>query len=286
MEIYSASPGAGLQQLSAHIRAHLPELRETEARVARVFLEQGSELVRLSVSDVAGLAGTAPSSVVRACQRLGFRGYQEVKIAAARQAPRTAPSTEDDPAARALAHTVQAAHQVIDGLSETVSVKHLRSAAKTLNAASRVLVFGAGLSGAVALDAGYRLRALGFVVDVPADPMTAQLSAGLLSVNDACLAISHTGATRSTVDAARRARLHGATIVALTSYANSPLSETSTCTLVAGSQELVLGLEAVASRLAHLAVIDALTMTLLSLRGAEAERALALSQDITADHVY
>ncbi len=124
------------------------------------------------------------------------------------------------------------------------------------------------------------------MVDVPADPMTAQLSAGLLSVNDACLAISHTGATRSTVDAARRARLHGATIVALTSYANSPLSETSTCTLVAGSQELVLGLEAVASRLAHLAVIDALTMTLLSLRGAEAERALALSQDITADHVY
>ena len=286
MEIYSASPGAGLQQLSAHIRAHLPELRETEARVARVFLEQGSELVRLSVSDVAGLAGTAPSSVVRACQRLGFRGYQEVKIAAARQAPRTAPSTEDDPAARALAHTVQAAHQVIDGLSETVSVKHLRSAAKTLNAASRVLVFGAGLSGAVALDAGYRLRALGFVVDVPADPMTAQLSAGLLSVNDACLAISHTGATRSTVDAARRARLHGATIVALTSYANSPLSETSTCTLVAGSQELVLGLEAVASRLAHLAVIDALTQTLQDLRGPEAERALAVSGDVTADHAY
>ncbi|QMU70980.1 MurR/RpiR family transcriptional regulator [Streptacidiphilus sp. P02-A3a] len=286
MENDSTSPGAGVQQLSAHIRARLPELRDTEARVAQVFLEQGSELVRLSVSDVAALAGTAPSSVVRACQRLGFRGYQEVKIAAARQAPRPAPPTEDDPAGRALAHTVQAAHQVLDGLLETVSVKHLRSAARTLNEASRVLVFGAGLSGAVALDAGYRLRALGCVVDVPADPMTAQLSAGLLGVNDACLAISHSGATRSTVDAARRARLHGATIVALTSYANSPLSETSTCTLVAGSQELVLGLEAVASRLAHLAVVDALTMTLLSLRGPDAERALALSQDVTADHVY
>ncbi|KIF05139.1 transcriptional regulator, partial [Streptomyces sp. RSD-27] len=69
MEI-SSTPSGGL---AAHVRAHLPGLRDTEARVARVVLDQGSDLVRLSVSDVAALAGTAPSSVVRACQRLGFR---------------------------------------------------------------------------------------------------------------------------------------------------------------------------------------------------------------------
>ncbi|MFF1917328.1 SIS domain-containing protein [Streptomyces sp. NPDC058239] len=49
-----------------------------------------------------------------------------------------------------------------------------------------------------------------------------------------CLAISHTGATRSTVDTARRARHAGAEVIGLTSYAQSPLSETSTHTLVAG----------------------------------------------------
>ena len=286
MEIDSTASGTGHQQLSAHIRAHLPQLRDTEARVAQVVLNQGAELVHLSVSDVAALARTAPSSVVRACQRLGFRGYQELKIAAARQAPRAAPSAESDPAARALANTVRAAHQVLDGLSETVSVRHLRAAAQTLHSASRVLVVGAGLSAPVAMDAAYRLRALGCAVDAPVDAMTAQLSAGLLPADGACLAISHTGATRSTVDAARRARRTGSTVVALTSYANSPLSETSTCTLVAGSQDLVLGLEAVASRLAHLAVIDALTQTLLDLRGPEAERALAVSGDVTADHAY
>ena len=277
---------ADRQQLAAHVRAHLPELRGAEARVAQVVLDRGADLVHLSVSDVAALAGTAPSSVVRACQRLGFRGYQELKIAAARQAPRPAPSEDQDPAARALANTVQAARQVLDGLSTTLSVRHLRSAAETLHRAGRVLVVGAGLSGPVATDAAYRLRALGCAVDAPTDPMTAQLAAGLLPVDGACLAISHTGATRSTVDAARRARRAGATVVALTSYANSPLSDTSTCTLVAGSQDLVLGLEAVASRLAHLAVIDALTLTMLAVGGPDAERALALSGDVTADHAY
>ncbi|MFK0214439.1 MurR/RpiR family transcriptional regulator [Streptomyces sp. NPDC090298] len=273
-------------QLAAHIRARLPQLRDAEARVARVLLDQGADLVRLSVSDVAVLAGAAPSSVVRACQRLGFRGYQEVKIAAARQAPSPRPADDPDPAARALADTVRAAKEALDGLAATLSPTALRSAAEALHRAPRVLVVGAGLSGAVAADAAYRLRALGCAVDAPSDAITAQLSAGLLPASGVCLAVSHTGATRSTVDAARRARGAGANVIALTSYANSPLSETSTRTLVAGGQDLIFGLETVASRLAHLAVVDALTQTLLTLRGADAERALDQSADVTADHTY
>ncbi|MFE7600640.1 MurR/RpiR family transcriptional regulator [Streptomyces sp. NPDC057494] len=282
MESHSASG----PQLAAHIRAHLPQLRDAEARVAQVVLDKGAELVHLSVSDVAVLAGTAPSSVVRACQRLGFRGYQEVKIAAARQAPHPHPSHDPDPAARALGDTVRAAKEALDGLASTLSLDDLRTAARTLHQAPRVLVVGAGLSGAVAADAAYRLRALGCAVDAPSDAITAQLSAGLLPGSGACLAVSHTGATRSSVDAARRARAAGAEVIALTSYANSPLSNTSTCTLVAGGQDLIFGLETVASRLAHLAVVDVLTQILMTMRGADAEKALDLSADVTADHTY
>lgn len=278
--------GSAPVPLAAHIRAHLPGLRDAEARVARVVLDQGAELVRLSVSDVAALAGTAPSSVVRACQRLGFRGFQELKIAAAREAPRPAPADAEDPAARALAETLRAAREALDGLAATVGPAQLREAAAALHGAPRVLVVGAGLSGAVALDAAYRLRALGCPVDAPADPITAQLSAGLLPPRGACLAVSHTGATRSTVEAARRARQAGAAVIALTSYAHSPLTEAADHLLVAGGQDLLLGLEAVAGRLAQLAVVDALAALLLSLRGAEAERALGLSAEVTAGHAY
>ncbi|MEE1823485.1 MurR/RpiR family transcriptional regulator [Streptomyces sp. BE20] len=275
-------------RLAAHIRARLGELRGTEARVARVVLARGADLVDLSVSDVAELAGTAPSSVVRACQRLGFRGYQELKIAAVRQAPAPAPDPADprDPAARALADTVRAAREALDGMAATLGADDLRAAAEALGSADHVLVVGAGLSGAVVLDAAYRLRALGILADSPADPITAQFAAAQLPSTAACLAVSHTGATRTVVDAARHARANGAAVVALTSYARSPLSETATHTLVAGGQDLVFGLETTASRIAHLTVVDALTSTLLSLRGETAERALRLSADVTADHAY
>ncbi|MFB0630904.1 SIS domain-containing protein [Streptomyces sp. AB3(2024)] len=98
--------------------------------------------------------------------------------------------------------------------------------------------------------------------------------------------MSHTGATRSTVDAARRARQAGTPVIALTGYARSPLTESSDRPLLAGGQDLVFGRETVASRLAHLTVIDALTLTLLGLRGEPAEAALRLAADVTVDHSY
>ncbi|MET8701613.1 MurR/RpiR family transcriptional regulator [Kitasatospora sp. NPDC004723] len=275
-------------QLAAHIRARLGDLRGSEARVAQVVLARGADLVGLSVSDVAELAGTAPSSVVRACQRLGFRGYQELKIAAVRQAPAPGPDPADtrDPAARALAETVRAAREALDGIATTLTPDRLRAAAEALNTADHVLVLGAGLSGAVVVDAAYRLSALGLRTDSPADPITAQLAAAQLPPTAACLAVSHTGATRTVVDAVRLARDNGATVIALTSYARSPLADAATHTLVAGGQDLVFGLETTASRIAHLTVVDALTQTLLALRGEPAERALRLSADVTADHAY
>ncbi|KOX11494.1 MurR/RpiR family transcriptional regulator [Streptomyces sp. NRRL B-3648] len=282
MEQNSTSGG----RLSALVRAKLPELRDTEARVARVVLDQGAALVHLSVSDVAALAGTAPSTVVRACQRLGFRGFQEVKIEAARQVAPPPPPLPDDPAARALAETVRASRDALDGVAATLDPAVLSAAADAFHAAPRVVVTAAGLSTAVALDAAYRLRALGCVVDAPADPLTAQLAAAQLPPDGVCLAVSHTGATRTTVDAARRARRAGAAVVALTSYARSPLSDTSTHVLVAGGQDLVFGLETSASRIAHLAAVDALTHTLMALRPTTARRHLDLSADITADHAY
>ncbi|WP_329454569.1 MurR/RpiR family transcriptional regulator [Streptomyces sp. NBC_01497] len=271
-------------QLAARVRTQLPLLKDAEARVAQVLLDQGRDLVTLSVSDVATLAHTASSTVVRACQRLGFRGFQEVKILAAAGAPPPVPV--GGPQADALTRTVHTARETLDGLTTTVSQTQMDDVARVLSLAPHTLVVGAGLSSAVCLDAAYRLRALGMTVDAPCDPITAELAAGLLPPSAACLAVSHTGATRSTVAAAERARTAGATVIALTSYAHTPLTEASTHTLLAGGQDLILGLEAVASRLAHLAVIDALTLTLLETQGPRARAALRLSAEVTAAHAY
>ncbi|MFD8785368.1 MurR/RpiR family transcriptional regulator [Kitasatospora sp. NPDC059599] len=106
-----------------------------------MVLDRGAELVHLSVSDVASPAGAAPSSVVRACRRLGFRGFQELKIAAVLHAPASPPeqpaADPDDPAAGALVDTLRAARAALEGLTATLGPDDLRAAAELLNDASR-----------------------------------------------------------------------------------------------------------------------------------------------------
>ncbi|MFJ2861990.1 SIS domain-containing protein [Kitasatospora sp. NPDC087314] len=187
-----------------------------------------------------------------------------------------------------MSSTLRAARAALDGITATLTADDLRAAAEVLDGAGQVVLVGSGLSGAVVLDLAYRLRALGLRVDAPADPLTAQLAAQLAAAQlppaGVCFAVSHGGATPLVIDAARRARAAGASVIALTSYAHSPLTEAATHTLVAGGQDLVFGLETTASRLAHLAAVDALAQTLLTLRGRPAEQALGLSADVTADH--
>ena len=83
-----------------------------------------------------------------------------------------------------------------------------------------------------------------------------------------CFAISHTGATRETVACCTAAREAGATCVAITSFDRSPLTAVVEHVLVAGGRETELRIEAMASRIAHLCVLDAIFVA-LSLRDRE-----------------
>jgi RpiR family carbohydrate utilization transcriptional regulator len=104
-------------------------------------------------------------------------------------------------------------------------------------AARQILVAGNGLSAPVAAEAAMRLTAVGRPADAPADHLTQQIRARLLGPGDACLIVSGTGSTGTSLRVAEAARAAGAPIVALTSFARSPLAELATVTLVTGMRQ-------------------------------------------------
>src|SRR5262245_37324153 len=81
----SAQVVEGGSPISAGIRSRLSELSPVERRVAQMILEQGDRLLYQSASEVAALAGAALSTVVRTCQTLGFKGFQDLKLSLARE---------------------------------------------------------------------------------------------------------------------------------------------------------------------------------------------------------
>lgn len=83
-----------------------------------------------------------------------------------------------------------------------------------------------------------------------------------LSAGDAVLAISHSGRTKAVVDAVRHAKKAGAAALAITSFTDSLLYQESDVAVSVYADEIHYPVEAVSARVAHICLIDALTMAL------------------------
>jgi RpiR family carbohydrate utilization transcriptional regulator len=285
-EAREASPG---QAVLARTRSLLPSLQASDARVAKVILEEPDAVIYRSVSEVAVAAETSAATVVRCAQKLGFRGFHDLKLALAReratfQAVQPQAQGEVDERLAVLAQVTATGAQAVRDAAALVDPAAFEATVSALADARRVLFAGVGTSAPLTQDAAYRFSAIGLRADAYADAHIQHFQALGLQAGDVCVAISHTGSTRETIEVADAARSGGAVTVAITSFANSPLTELVDEVIVAGTREVAFQLEAMASRLAHLALLDALLVAVAARDQTRAQAALTHFTDMLGAH--
>jgi RpiR family transcriptional regulator, carbohydrate utilization regulator len=278
--------------VAAGIDARMASLNPSEAKVAAVLLALGDELIYRSASEVASVADASLSTVVRACQALGFRGFQDRRVVLAREGrPATPAEIQDDvqpgdAPANVLDKVGAATREAISWGLAHVDREAFAQAVEVVVAAERVLCLGVGTSATLAQDAAYRLMWLGVRSEAPADVHAQHVRATASEPGDAVLVVSHTGSTRETVTAARAASDSGATVVAVTSFARSPLTEAADLVLIAPSPETSYRVEAMTSRVAHITVLDALWVAVAVALGEDAIGHARRVNDVISDHRF
>ncbi|WP_308466441.1 MurR/RpiR family transcriptional regulator [Rathayibacter soli] len=274
-------------EVIATIRSLLPSLLPTEQAVATALLEHSAQIVELSSGQVAELAGASRATVVRTCQSLGFSGYQQLRVLLARDAGYlVAPA----PAAAGAAGIVgDAFRHVAAGVTSMLALldeAEVERAVETLASAGRVVVVGNGLSASLALDAAARFSSIGRASEAPMDVFGQQITARLLTPADAVLAISGSGSSTSTLRVAEAATAAGATVIAVTAFARSPLAEAATISLVVTMPDLTFRDEiTLASRLPQAILVEGLVAALTDRLGADAARAKSLALDVISDNL-
>jgi RpiR family transcriptional regulator, carbohydrate utilization regulator len=281
------SPGS----VAERVRAASGSLPPAEARAVQALLMRGAEVIHASVSEIALAAETGVGTVVRACQSLGFKGFQAAKIALAQdllpldERPQEDISNADEPL-EVLAKLALSSGEALRRATASVTAADLARAIELLGSARRVLCLGVGTSAPLAQDAAYRLTTIGIDAEAPPDVHVQHVRARLLSVADVAMAVSHTGATRETLGAVRGAKEAGARVIAVTSFSTTPLTELADIALVAGGLETSYRVEAMASRLAHLLLIDSLYTSLVLSTAQRARTAQRLTADVLAEHRF
>jgi RpiR family carbohydrate utilization transcriptional regulator len=279
------------QAVLAQIRSALPSLRPSDAKVAKAVLAAPGTVTSQTVSELAAAAEVAEATVIHCCKELGFSGFQHLKFALARDhVPASSLLHEQQRlgassgSAEVIGDVLRSTTQALDDVPGTLDLEQFEAVVQAILAAKRICVIGALPSLMIAEDAAYRLSTIGRPAEAPATDTAQRLACTLLAPGDLCLVISHTGATKQSFAALEAAASAGATTAAITSFARSRLARTVDHALIAGAAAVSVRVEAMASRFAHLAVLDALYVAVVLRDERRAQRARNVADAIHAEY--
>ena len=242
------------------------DMGKSEKRVADWLFSHSGEILPYSISDLASMCESSEATIVRFSKRLGCTGYQDLKIALAREHDKKviAPNiTADDDCFSIFEKVCNDAYMSLERTKKTLSPEAMTAAVRAIANSGKVVLIGLGTSAQVAEDASNKLLRAGYNSVAYADTHMQAIAVSQLRVGDTVIGISQSGASKDVVESMKVAKSRGAHTVAITSRERSPIARLSEIVLLTDTEETrhsTLGLN---SHLARLVVIDALCYKLV-----------------------
>ncbi len=237
------------------------EMGKAEKRLADFILADPQNVIGMSISDMANNCNCGVSTVVRFSRRLGFNGYQGLKVRlAAELGSVSTVNTKilpDDSCIEIFNKLIDDIYLSLKNTSAVLNKEKLEECAKMLTDKKRIVIFGLGNSASIALDFAHKLLRVGLNAQACSDNHIQAIIASHLDRDSVAIGISHSGSSKDIVEALELAKIGGAKTVAITNYGNSPIVEKSDITLFTSANETKHSILALNSRIAQLAIIDA-----------------------------
>lgn len=266
-------------------------LTNSETKVANYVLNNYAQTLDYNVSELADKAGVSDASVVRFCKSLGYRGFQDFKISAAKDIlPRDRyfnPSLEQNDDAETICRKIFDLE--IAALNRTFSLINFSDIEDACNAifrAKKVLIVGSGGSLIVAKDLQHKLMKIGIQAFVYEDMDLQSMAASLLTSRDVAVCISHSGSNRSILNCLKIANENGAKTIALTGQGKTPISNTADISLPVASEKTMFRSESASTRIAQLSIIDSMVSVIAFKNYENSYMAIQKTRQATAENKF
>lgn len=262
------------QSMLDRISLNVEALSRSERKVAEAILADPSAFTDYTMARAAEVAGVSEPTVMRFALSMGCDGYQALKIALAKSLALGMPVTysaidDGDPigdiSRKVFDHTITS----LDRARSALDVAALERAVDLFERAPAIVFLGFGASNVIAFDAAQKVAVFGRPLSAPTDPHQAYMTVATLPPASVVVAISNTGRTREVVQLAELAHARGLRVVAITGYDESELLQHVDVPIVVRTFENTDRYTPSASRIAGLAVIDALAAAVAVRRGGE-----------------
>lgn len=250
----------------ADIQEQTPDLSRAEQRVARWVVRHPKQASRATLAEMSDECGVSEPTVIRFCRHIGLDGFREFTIRMTEALSRPVSNVHndvnvDDTASDAVTKVMDASIRSLIDMRSMTSSLPVDEAVAALKDARQIAFVGLGASGHVASDACQKFFRLGIpCTSLTNTPDLLQFS-GIAEASDVLVITSHGGRWPELARAAELARQRGATVIALTDR-GSRLASLATILFPCEFVEDASVYTPMSSRLAHLALLDALQVAL------------------------
>ena len=254
------------------LSVQLDSLTAADRQIAQFIIDHPNEMLGMSSAALAEATGRSQSSVVKFSQKLGYGGYQQLKLAVNK-----AKALEWQAPGGVIHGTIDASDSYMTILQKLIGSKLLSmretsaannehtidAAMDALGNARKIQLAGVGASSLVARDFSYKLLKLGRSVLMDSDSHIQISNASALNGEDVLLALSHSGRSLETLRIAELAKRRGAKVISVTGLQPNPLLDLADIHLFTVADEERVRSSAITSRDAQLMLMDMLFILLV-----------------------
>lgn len=236
------------------IDSFYPSLSKTEKKVADYVKKEKNQIIYQTLQEISQNIQVGEATILRFCYKIGFDGFQDLKLNIAMVEPPEDSATHDD-------YTENVTENMIRCIQETKAVLNeasLEKAVDLLCNANRVAIYGIGASGNAAQELQSRLLRSGKMTQAVLDNHFQLMTSAIFTEEDVIFAFSLSGSTVELVDSLSLAKKNNVKIVAVTNHILSPVASLSDLVLLTAGKESPMEGGSLTGKVSQLYIIDLL----------------------------
>lgn len=245
------------------IKEKMYALTNAEKKIANYVLDNYEDFLSDNITELAENADVSDATVVRFCRKIGYKGYQDFKVNAAKDMlPKEKhfnPALKEHDDSTAICNKIfNSEISVLNRTLAALDIKTIENAADLIYKSKKIFFFGTGASLLVGKDALHKFMKIGIRTYVYEDSELQLMASSLMQEGDLAIGISHSGSSQVVYKCLKNAKNNRASTIAIVSREKTPLAKISNLVIKTASEVTMFQSESVSSRIAQLAIIDSL----------------------------
>lgn len=225
----------------------LERFSDAEQSLIEWILNNDEKLLTMSTKELANATYTSPATIVRLCQKLGLKGYNDFKIKYAKeidinkknnmQVSANYPFKKEDSFEKISVSLAQLFKEVIDETQELLNYEDLDKIADALIEADVIDVYSTSLPLICAMDFEKKLMHIGKRINVASMDGEQEFLVSNSTPRHCAIIISYSGQTEKQINLAMVAKKRKAKVISITSNISSPLAKISDFNICVSARE-------------------------------------------------